>query len=219
MPLYMESALPPGQRRREDFPRFGMPAFAGYAPTDIVSALSIRGEVAHLVDLDPLTLKGLARVEQESDLHCVTTWSYGKIRWSGFLFADFWERIVLPRCTPDPGAKWVRLRGADGHRATLRLEDILAPDVILADQMDGEPLPLDHGAPLRLVAPAHYGYKSVKHLEGIEIRRSFKPGPALLEHPRARVAFEERGRRVPGPVLRSLYRPLIGYTIRALERP
>lgn len=69
----------------------------------------------------------------------------GRFAWSGFLFADFWERMVLPHAKPDPGAKWIRLRGADGHRATLHLEDILAPDVILADQMDGEPLPLDHG--------------------------------------------------------------------------
>jgi DMSO/TMAO reductase YedYZ molybdopterin-dependent catalytic subunit len=50
----------------------------------------------------------------------------------------------------------------------LLLSDLLAAEVLLADILDGLPLSMEHGAPLRLVAPAHYGYKSVKHLSGIE---------------------------------------------------
>ncbi len=107
-------------------------------------------------------------------------------------------------------------RGQDGARTSLLLEDLLAPDVLLADTLDSSPLTVEHGAPLRLVAPAQYGYKSVKHLSRIEFRRDdkgYRPAAfRFMDHPRARVALEERGRWVPGWLLRYLYRPLVSVT-------
>jgi Oxidoreductase molybdopterin binding domain len=100
--------------------------------------------------------------------------------------------------------------------------DLLAPDVLLADRLFGQPLSLEHGAPLRLVALGHYGYKSVKHLDRIEFRVSdagYRPyGLRFMVHPRARVAFEERGQWLPGWLLRVLYRPLIGPTVKHFEK-
>lgn len=122
----------------------------------------------------------LPRVEQVSDLHCVTTWSYCRIRWGGYRFCDAYERLFLPRVKPHREARWVMVRGADGHRASLLLDDALVPDVLLADQMNGEALSFEHGGPLRLITPSHYAYKSVKHLTGIEFWSEFKPGPGLL---------------------------------------
>ena len=115
----------------------------------------------------------------------MTTGSCCRIRWGGYRFCDAYQRLFRPRVKPHREARWVVFRGADGHRASLLLEDALVPDVLLADQMNGEALGFEHGAPLRLVAPEHYGYKSVKHLTGIEFWSEFKPGPGLLEHPRA----------------------------------
>jgi len=70
---------------------------------------------------------------------------------------------------------------------------------------------------VRLIAPAHYGYKSVKHLSRIEFRNEEDgyraSGFRFMDHPRARVALEERGRGVPGWLLRRLYRPLISDTV------
>ena len=92
---------------------------------------------------------------------------------------------------------------------------------------DVEPLPVAHGAPLRLVAPAHYGHKSAKHLCAIEFWRDDRHfrSPStfrFMTHPRARVAFEERGTGVPGWLLRYLYRPMVRPGIwlfqRALKR-
>ena len=40
---------------------------------------------------------------------------------------------------------------------------------MLAYEMDGKPLPREHGAPLRLVIPEMYGYKNVKWLKGIDL--------------------------------------------------
>jgi DMSO/TMAO reductase YedYZ molybdopterin-dependent catalytic subunit len=42
-------------------------------------------------------------------------------------------------------------------------------DVMLAYEMDGKPLPQEHGAPVRLIIPEMYGYKNVKWLQGIEV--------------------------------------------------
>ncbi len=102
-------------------------------------------------------------------------------------------------------------------------QDIL-DDVLLADRLDGASLGLDHGAPLRLVAPAHYGYKNVKHIAAIEFwrdRRNYRfplPYPTLMDHPRGRVAFEERGIGVPGWLLRCLYRLIVPFTVWNMRR-
>ncbi len=98
----------------------------------------------------------------------------------------------------------------------------MSDDVLLADTLGSSALPAKHGAPLRLVAPAHYGYKNAKHLKAIEFWRDksrFRaPAFRFMDHPRARVAFEERGRGVPGWLLRFLYRPLVKPTMRLFER-
>lgn len=222
MVVAQSSALPPGQRARPDFPRFGLNQFAGRFPTETDRiAIQILGEVAETVTLSD-EIRSLPRVEQVSDFHCVTTWSSRNLRWSGWRFADFFEQLIVPRAKPAAGARFVILRGQDGARSSLPLEDLLAPDVLLADQLHGEPLSLAHGAPVRLVAPAHYGYKSAKHLSRLEFwsdDRKFRPSAfRFMDHPRARVALEERGRVFPGWFLRYLYRPLVGPTVRLFQK-
>lgn len=213
--------LPPGQRETPDFPRFGLTPFAVRFPslTDTIH-LQIGGDVEVSVDVGS-ALKNAARAEQCSDFHCVTTWTRRGLQWSGFRFSDFYTQVVLPLAGPAADATFVVLRGQDGARTSLPLEDLLAPDVLLADRLNGHPLSIAHGAPLRLVAPAHYGYKSVKHLCRIEFWQSsenYRPlGLRFMVHPRARVALEERGQWVPGWLLRHLYRPLIQPTVRRFE--
>jgi DMSO/TMAO reductase YedYZ molybdopterin-dependent catalytic subunit len=46
---------------------------------------------------------------------------------------------------------------------------VALPDVLLAYEMDGKPLPRAHGAPARVVIPEMYGYKNVKWVERIEL--------------------------------------------------
>jgi DMSO/TMAO reductase YedYZ molybdopterin-dependent catalytic subunit len=216
------SPLPPGQYEIEEFPRFGLPQFADRLPTALdPCALKLRGDVQRPGYVTPQDLARLPRVEQTSDFHCVTTWSRRGLRWSGFRFRDFYEHILTPHAQPDPQARLVVFRCLDGYAVSLPLSDVLADDVLLADTLDGEPLSREHGAPLRLVAPGHYGYKNPKHLRGIELRRDDRgyrfATLRFMDHPRARVAFEERGRGFPGWLLRYLYRPLIKPTIRQFK--
>ena len=206
------SGLPPGQVECEEFPRFGWGKFAFRFPTDLSGQIAIRGDVDVPVTIGP-ELAALRRVEQVSDFHCVTTWTKRHLRWGGFRFRDVFEAIVKPKAAPRPGANLVVLRSQDGYEESLPLEDLLAPDVLLADQLGGEPLSVAHGAPLRLVAPAHYGYKNVKHLRSVEFWRDAREyrfaGPRFMDHPRARVALEERGRGVPAWILRRTYPALV----------
>ena len=101
-------------------------------------------------------------------------------------FSDFYEQIVVPLAGPAADAAFVVLRGQDGARSSLPLEDLLAPDVLLADRLNGG-APADRARrAAALVAPAHYGYKSVKHLNRIEFWRSsasLSPGRLSLYGP------------------------------------
>ena len=209
----MTKPLPPGQLETPDFPRFGLTQFARRFPKQTARPeIEIAGDVErelHVAD----ALSGLPRVEQLSDFHCVTTWSRRSLRWGGVRFVDFFEKVLVPEASPRPQATLVALRGQDGARTGMLLADLISPDVLLADTLDGKPLTVEHGAPLRLIAPAHYAYKSVKHLSRIEFRQEALGyhGSAFrfMDHPRARVALEERGRGAPGWLLRYLYRPLV----------
>ena len=164
------------------------------------------------------------RVHQSSDFHCVTTWSHCDARWSGFRFAEVFENLLSPRIREGDAPQLVVLRCLDGYRTSLPLEDALAPDVLLADRLDEAPLGVTHGAPLRLVAPAHYGYKNAKHLKAIELWKSLEAAPKkglayYMDHPRARVENEERARIAPGFLLRFLYRQGIGSTVLSFKAP
>ena len=204
--------LPPGQIEIQDFPRFGWGAFAFRFPANPAHLeIAVEGDVAESLVVRE-ELAALPRVDQVSDLHCVTTWTKRSIRWSGFRFRDFYEAIVEPGAKPHPEASVVVLRGQDGYAGRLPLGDLLARDVLLADRLDGRPLPIAHGAPLRLVAPAHYGYKNIKHLRSIEFWRDSRAyrfvGPSFMDHPRARVDLEERG-NLPAGLLRRVYPTLV----------
>lgn len=151
----------------------------------------------------------LPRIDLVADLHCVATWTATGLAWSGVSFRQAWEQVIVPRCEPTEAVAVVA-RGADGVRAALDLRDALADDVLLADRLHGQPLDVHHGAPLRLVSPRQYGYKNIKHLTGLEVHRTMPaPGFDGMEHPRARVALEERHPRIDGRLLRLPYRALV----------
>jgi DMSO/TMAO reductase YedYZ molybdopterin-dependent catalytic subunit len=218
----MSGSLPPGQRSVEHFPRFGLTQFARRFPHQVSRVdLEVDGCVENKLKLID-ALQGLPRVEQVSDFHCVTTWSCRSLRWGGVRFVDFYNAVIQPQARPLPGATVVALRGQDGARTGMLLADLLTQDVLLADTLHGKLLTVEHGAPVRLVAPAHYGYKSVKYLSRLEFRsadRGYRVSALrFMDHPRARVALEERGRWAPGWLLRYIYRPLVSGTVALFQK-
>jgi DMSO/TMAO reductase YedYZ molybdopterin-dependent catalytic subunit len=202
----MSAQLPPGQTEISDFPRWGLPEYVRLWPeVPARPVLALGGDVQTPCEISLDALTALPRQTQVSDFHCVTTWSKRDLRWSGYRMRDFYEQLLVPQARPDPEALFLVMVGLDGYRSSLPLADALAPDVMLADQLDGEPLSVEHGGPIRLVAPAHYGYKSAKHLCRIEVTSEPPDTRGGLVHPRARVAEEERGVGRSGPELRVTY--------------
>jgi DMSO/TMAO reductase YedYZ molybdopterin-dependent catalytic subunit len=185
-------------------------------PADPVVA--IRGAVTEAVDVRLATLATLPRRELSADFHCVAGWSATNLRWEGVPFAAFYRAVIEPALVPGAAITHVVFRGLDGYRSVVWLEDALAEGVLLADRLDGRPLDGDHGAPLRLVSPAQYGYVSTKHLCRVEVHAGERKdagaariGTLLFRpHPRARVAEEERHGALPGWLVRPFYRALKG---------
>lgn len=97
-------------------------------------------------------------------------------RWSGYRLAD-----LLALVGPRPAARHVRFTGLDeverhgerfGFGGSIPLTKARSPEVLLADRMNGEPLPPTHGAPLRVVVPGWIGARSVKWLSHVELAES-----------------------------------------------
>jgi sulfite oxidase len=96
----------------------------------------------------------------------------GTARWRGARLAD-----VLAEARPEPGARHVGFEGADPssevderYGSSIPLRDVAAHEVLLAYEMNGEPLPLLHGGPLRAIVPGYIGARSVKWLTRVELR-------------------------------------------------
>lgn len=212
-------SLPPGQKESNVFPRFGLPQYANRFPTEVERiSFSIGGDVDEFeVSVE---LSSLPRIHQVSDFHCVTTWSKLNLQWSGYSFKDFYTTLILPKLTGE--VTFVVLKAQDGYKTSLPLSDLMQPNVLLADQLNGAPLTMEHGAPLRIIAPDHYGYKNLKHLKRIEFyteKKKVKQGYlSFMDHPRARVAKEERASSGPAVLFRWLYKLGIKGTIRDFEK-
>jgi len=210
--------MAPGQRYREDFPRFGLPLYMHRFPESIDTqrlTLKILAQADVEINLDSANLNTFS---QTTDFHCVTSWSVKNLTWSGYKFIDFYQAYVVPSLLPNQTPHCVSIYAQDGYRTTLLLEDILKENVLLATHLNNQSLTIEHGAPIRLIAPNHYGYKNLKHLSRIVFHASatdVKTGVyRFLDHPRARVAKEERSRWVPGYILRYVYRTSIESTIK-----
>lgn len=157
--------LPPGQHLAKGFPVLDLgvrPKF--YEPR---WRFRVDGEV----DLSWAEFSALPREERTSDFHCVTTWSKLDVEWSGVLFLD-----IAALVQPKDSARFVIAEGSDYYTTNLPLEDCLDEDVLLADRLKGEPLPRDHGDPLRLVVPKLYAWKSAKFLNRLIFSSVDQPG-------------------------------------------
>lgn len=123
--------------------------------------LDVGGLVERPLKLAVADLRKLPQIQQSSRMKCVQCWS-ARATWGGFRFASLLD-IVKPR----PKARAIRIDCADKWYEYMSLDEMANPRVLLALDLAGKPLPDNHGAPLRLIDPSKYGYKSAKLITGI----------------------------------------------------
>jgi DMSO/TMAO reductase YedYZ molybdopterin-dependent catalytic subunit len=161
--------LPPGQRLVEHWP---------------VLDLGVQPEIP--LDKWRLTIDGLVETptvwrwddilaqpefEDVSDIHCVTSWSRFDNRWRGVS-----ARHLLSLVRPKPEARHVVFHSYDTYTTNVALDAFAEADVLLATHHDGEPIPVEHGGPLRVIMPRWYFWKSAKWVKRIEFIAADRPG-------------------------------------------
>ncbi len=141
--------------------------------------IQIGGLVDKPMSVDVQELVGMFGLEERVyRLRCVEAWAI-IVPWTGFPFSK-----LIEKASPKPEAKFVRFETfnrpdqAPGFRQTphypwpyfegLRLDEAMNPLTLVTAGIYGKPLPKQHGAPIRLVVPWKYGYKSIKSIVKIE---------------------------------------------------
>jgi len=128
-------------------------------------------------------LKPHAIEERIYRLRCVEAWSM-VIPWNGFALAD-----LLKRFKPNSNAKYVAFETVNDtnlpgmqsrvldwpYREGLRIDEAMHPLTLMAIGMYGNEIPNQNGAPMRLVVPWKYGYKSIKSIVRISFTEKQPP--------------------------------------------
>ncbi|MEM9452562.1 MAG: sulfite oxidase-like oxidoreductase [Myxococcota bacterium] len=133
--------------------------------------LEIDGEVAAPLSLGWEDLMALPQVTEASDFHCVTTWSKMDMTWTGVRLGE-----VLARARPTDAAGFVFFHAYDGYTTNLPLEEALKDDVLLGHTVEGKPLVMEHGGPVRVITPQLYAWKGAKWIKRIEVLREDRLG-------------------------------------------
>jgi DMSO/TMAO reductase YedYZ molybdopterin-dependent catalytic subunit len=142
----------------------------GYIPAwhltldGLASGVSVALDIRSLMSRFPVH-------EQITRLVCVEGWS-AIAWWAGLRFDD-----LLRAYPPAPQAKWVRVESSvnldafgrpDPYYVSLDLATARHPQTLLATHLNGRALSVEHGAPLRLLAPVKLGLKNVKAITKLE---------------------------------------------------
>jgi sulfoxide reductase catalytic subunit YedY len=173
-PYFWVNGRPP---ESEEFRRLAANNFADWR-------LEVSGLVVSSLCLSLDDLRKLPKQTQVTMHNCIQGWT-GVAEWGGVCLSE-----VLDLCGAKPEAQYLVLTSyqhgkesyPQGPEESLErpfyevIDMTLArhPQTILAYEMNGRPLPLEHGAPLRLRVETQLGYKMVKYLRSIELVADYK---------------------------------------------
>ncbi|MBD3186175.1 DUF4079 family protein [Candidatus Bathyarchaeota archaeon] len=125
--------------------------------------LSVNGTVSTELQFSLDDIKALPNVEIKATLKCVEGPS-GTAMWKGV-----WASDIIDMAGLDNDSMEVVFRAVDDFSTSLTIEEIQEDNILLAYEMNGVPLPRQHGFPLRVVAPKHWGYKWIKWVDRMEV--------------------------------------------------
>jgi DMSO/TMAO reductase YedYZ molybdopterin-dependent catalytic subunit len=161
--------VPPGQYLTERFPVLTVGPNPEY---DLATwDFQLYGEVEDELQLSWDELMALPQKDVVVDIHCVTRWSKLDTAWRGVPLRDLLEKARVR-----PAGKYVMAYSDGGYTTNLPLDVVMDDGVLLAHTYDGKRLEPDHGAPLRLLVPKRYFWKSAKFLRRIEVMSDDRMG-------------------------------------------
>lgn len=130
--------------------------------------LKINGRVRNPLTLIYADFLSAQSIKSMVTLKCIDTLPGG-----GTISNAVWQgprlRDILLEAGIQPDAQDVIFQASDGYSDSIPVERIMKGDVMLAHSMNGVALPMDHGYPIRIIAPGLYGIKNVKWITDIEI--------------------------------------------------
>jgi len=161
--------IPPGQHEVTTFPVLHY----GSVPKADLNKWTFR--IFGLVDkektLNYADFVALPHIRVFSDIHCVTTWSRLNNLWEGVSTSALRDLVSIK-----DEAKYVVIHAEHGFTTNLPLADFFEKDVLFVTSFNERPLTEEHGAPVRLVVPRLYFWKSAKWVTGVEFTEEDKPG-------------------------------------------
>lgn len=163
------SLLAPG-RTAAGFTIYTIADFPAFDPATY--RLEIGGMVKNPRSYSFDALLAATRVREVRTFQCVTGWVVPNCQWIG---VRLWDLIAAAE--PTAGAAALRFFCMDNaYTESLTLAQAKVPDVLLAYGLNGKRLSRQQGAPVRLLVPGMYGYKSAKWVNRIEVVDKVTPG-------------------------------------------
>ena len=153
--------LPPGQRETTRFPVLSKGGTPSWSPE--TWTFEVWGAVDEQLSFSLAEFRELPSETQRQDFHCVTGWSRFDNEFTGVTFPTLAEMAGV-----HDDASHVMFHGFDDYTTDLSLDDCTREEVLFTWELDGEPLPDDHGGPVRVVTPHRYAYKGAKWVSGVE---------------------------------------------------
>lgn len=168
--------LPVGQHEVKSWPVLDLGDVPAIEPKDWT--LEVAGLVERPKEFSWDDFLALPQTEDVSDFHCVTAWSRFDNRWKGVRFADLAAAVgVKPEARHVLVESYDRAPGTDiPYSTNVTLEEAMSPDVMLVHTWEGEPLPREHGGPVRMITPRLYAWKGAKWIHRIEFAAEDVPG-------------------------------------------
>lgn len=129
--------------------------------------LTVKGKVNHPLTLDYKQILSRPSVKRIITINCIGNpvggRAIGNAEWEGILLKD-----LIEEANPHFFSSALILRAEDGYYESVPLRKAKHPAALLAYKMNGQPLTLSHGFPLRLLIPGLYGIKQMKWISEIE---------------------------------------------------
>jgi DMSO/TMAO reductase YedYZ molybdopterin-dependent catalytic subunit len=132
-------------------------------------SLNVGGSVQKPLRLSLSELRALTPVTEYVTMECISNLVGGEQMSTGS-FTGVPLRDLLAMASPRSDGSWAAFTARDGYTESIPMSVVQgAPEIIVAYELNGAPLPVGHGFPARMIIPGHYGMKGPKWLDRIDL--------------------------------------------------